>query len=325
MVRKKVSRGFTLFLLCIAVIFSSQSVASANIFPEKPVNLVVQFSAGGTTDMAMRVLAELAGKSLGQPVVVTNKTGGGGAVAYGFLANSQADGYTIGCFSAGASSTAPRMMEVNFDVKKDFDYIIRCGDYFMSIGVSNDSPFKTLEDLIEFGRKNPIMYGSSGVSSAVSFSTEVFGDLAGINLQHVPFDGGIAAVTALMGGHIQMAACAEVAEHTKNGNIRMLAVFSDERHPDFPDVPTLKELGFDVGLPFFVGIVGPKGIPEDRLLKLYDAFYQASQSDKYLELLNRIVWVPAHTPLKEFEKLVFEYDDKMGAIMKEMGLVKFEK
>lgn len=317
----KVRKGLKYLVLGIVASFLCQSTAMATAFPEKPIDLVVQFAAGGTTDVAMRVLADLAGKSLGQPVVVTNKTGGGGAVAYGYLANSPADGYTIGCFSAGASATAPRMMKVNFDVKKDFDYILRCGDYFMSMGVSKESPIKTLAELVDYGQNNVIMYGSSGVNSAVSFSTDVFGNLANIKLEHVPFDGGIAAVTAVMGGHIMMASCAEVAEHTKNGNLRMLAVFSDERHPDFPDVPTLKELGYDIGLPFFVGIVGPKGIPEDRLEKLYEAFYDASQSEEYQELLKRIVWVPSHTPLKEFEKLVFDYDDKMGLIMEEMGLI----
>lgn len=274
--------------------------------------------------MAMRVLADMASKTLGQPIVVVNKPGGGGAIAYGYLAQCKPDGYTIGGFGSGASAISPRLMPVNFDTKNDFDFVLRFADYFMAIGVSADSPWNTLEDLLAYARKNPgkVTYGTSGANSAVSFSTEVLASMAGVKLTHVPFDGGVASVTAVLGGHIDVASCAEVAEYTKSGQLRMLAVFSDTRHPDFPTVPTLKELGYDIGLPFWLGIVGPKGMPEDRLRIMHDAFKKAADSSEFTELLKRIVMVPAYTGLSDFRALVFDYYDDIGKVMKDMGLTK---
>lgn len=311
---------YVIVLLLIAV-----NINAFAEYPEKPIELICQYGAGGSCDLSLRLLASIASQELGVPINVINKPEGSGVGAYGYLAKAvKPDGYTIGCFAIGSSAIAPRVSKVDFDLKKDFDFIMQLYEGFYSLAVRIDSPWETIEDMAKYARENPgkVTFSSSGVNNHSQFITEALAMELGIELVHVPYQGGMAGATALLGGHVDMASVGENAEFTKNGQFRMLIQYGQERHRDFPDVPTGEDLEIDLsGLNAVFGLVAPKGVPEDRLAKLHDAFKIALEDPKFQELADRFNNVPGYDSGDGFKKTMFEYYDRMGEIMEKLGLI----
>ena len=311
-------RKILIFIVMVFCLVSIMSITSFAQFPSKPITLICQFSAGGTTDLSLRVLSSLASAELGVPINVVNKTGGGGVIGYTFLMNSKPDGYTIGGFGGGASAVAPRVSDVAFSIKRDFDYIIKYGEYFFSSVIRVDSPWETLNDLIKYAKEHPgqIKYSASGINASTYLLTESLAKESGIEIVHVPQAGGSAAIAALLGGHIDMATCAEGIGGVKSGQLRMLVQYSEVKHKDFQDVPTAIELGFDLGLDNSFGIAGPKGIPEDRKQILHDAFKKAQEHEAFKILMDRLELISSYGDGAYFESLMFKYDDRVEELMK---------
>jgi tripartite-type tricarboxylate transporter receptor subunit TctC len=242
-------------------------------FPTKPVNLVVGFAAGGETDIVVRAMNEKFGEKLGQPAVVLNKAGSGGLVGAEFVAKSKPDGYNLLVLSLSHILRQAADPQMPVDVMKDYEPLCRYVTQPLVVVVKGDSPYTSIEGLIDFGRKNPgrLSFGSPGVGSLGHFSGEYFKATTKMTYKHVPFQGSAPLTTALMGGHIDflITALPAVAGKIPSGELKLLATFSDARLAQIKDVPTLKEKGYpELVLHGWFGFVAPAGTPKDILEKL---------------------------------------------------------
>ena len=283
---------FVMTIWSLLIIFLFPLQASSQDFPNKPITIYCGFEAGATTDLTARALAEEGQKILGVPVVVENKAGGGSTVAASLVASKKPDGYTLAVIASSALDTRHLMLDVPYDPFKDFTFIQAYGNYVGGICVKKESPFKTVNDLLEYARKNPgaLSYSSSGIGANQQLAVEYLAKQANVKIKHVPFKGGAPACTALIGGHVDFTAGAGIhLNYVKQGIFRMLAVTStDKRDPDFPDVPALKDLGYQDLPPQEYLLVGPKGLPDLVFKKLEAGFRQAAYSPEFQKSLKNL-------------------------------------
>lgn len=287
-------------------------------FPTKTITLLVGFGPGGTGDLPLRYLAESASKSLKQPVVVVNREGGGGTVALGELKNSKPDGYTIAFMSTGGVLSA-HMRKLPYHPVKDFDPIIQHAISMYGLAVQADSPFKTVKDLIEYARANPgkVTYSTAGAGTPQHVVMIQLGEVEKVEWTHIPLGSGVAAVTQLLGGHVT--ACSQATEwkpYVDSGRLRLLAMFTDKRIDEYPDVPTLIDLGYNIVAFNLYCVVGPEGIPKDRVQTLHDAFYQGMQEPGYKDVLKKLNMRFIHRNPQDLKKFIEELYEKSGEILK---------
>ena len=285
-----ISRRMMLAASCAAALLAPLG-ASSQGFPNKPITLIVPWPAGGSTDRHMRTLAELAGKNLGQNIIIDNKPGGGGTLGPGTMARTaKPDGYTIAQFPLGMLRI-PHMQKVQWDPLKDFTYIIGVSGYTFGFTVRADSPYKTFNDYIEAARKNPgkLDYGSTGAGSSPHLLLEEVAINAKVQLTHVPFKGNADLQSALLGGHVMAQSDATGWDKfVESGQMRLLVTFGEKRTKRWPNVPTAKELGYGVVSQSPYGIVGPKGMDPAVVKVVHDAFKKAMDDPKHLELLDQL-------------------------------------
>jgi tripartite-type tricarboxylate transporter receptor subunit TctC len=298
----------------------------AQDFPNKPITIYCGQEAGATSDLTARALAEGAQKALGIPVVVDNKPGGGFTVAATLLANKKPDGYTLAVISSAAFTSRHLMLKVAYDPFKDFTYLLAYGVYPGGICVRQDSPFKTLQDLIEHSRKNPgsLSYSSSGTGSHQHLAVEFLAKQAGVKFKHVPFKGGAPACTALIGGHVDFTAGAGIhLQYLKQGTFRMLAVVnSDDRDPTFPQVPTLKDLGYKDAPPGYYTLMAPKGLPDPVFKKLEATFGNVTHSQEFRKVLDNLGVPFIFKDGKQLETELRQDYQLYSVLLKDFGLIK---
>ncbi|KCB44740.1 tripartite tricarboxylate transporter substrate binding protein [Bordetella hinzii] len=262
-------------------------------YPARPVQLIIPFSPGDT-DQMLRPITEKMGQYLGQPIVMNYKPGAGGGIGAAYTASAAADGYTLVGSSPGALVVVPL---ANKEIKYTTDSFapvaaISLGG--MMIVAPGKSKYKTLADVVADARARPdgIAYGTSGAMGISHLLGETFASEAQIKLRHIPFQGSTPAVTALLGGHTDIAVTAvgPAQAHIQSGGLRPLAVFSSKRLAAYPDVPTLRELGYDVGSPTLYGLMAPKGTPPQVIDTLYQAARKvvAEQGDEVSKTLGTI-------------------------------------
>ncbi len=293
-------------------------------FPTKPVTLIVPWAAGGGTDAIARGLAKNTEKALGQTITVNNITGGGGAVGHGAGLNAKNDGYTVTMITFELLSLPPQKL-VPFTYK-DFDLLMRLNTDPAALTVKADSPFKTVKDFVEYAKANPgkLNVGNSGPASVWHIAAGLLEEKAGIKLNHVPFNGAAPAVTDLVGGHIQAVTVspAEVQSQVKAGKLRMLAVMSDKRDPNFPDVPTFKEAGYDIMFATWRGLAVPKNTPENVKKILADAFKKGYDTPEFQDFAKKAGLGLAYAPAAEFKAFLDQTSANTEAVMKKLGLAK---
>ncbi len=263
-------------------------------FPNRPITVIINYGAGGPTDVALRLLGKGAEKKLGIPVVISNKPGGGGAVGTTELARSKPDGYTIGSLTIGAIAVVPLMQKVGYDGFRDFDYICGFGRYIYAIYTRTNSPLKSMEDVIETARKNPgkVTYGS--MSPAMAVAMKHLDLKANIHTTYVPLLSNAETVTSVVGGHTELGIGSPdgFMPFVQNNEIRILAMATDQRWRVLPNVPTLKEMGYDIDLTGWMGLGGPFGIPKDRTDILFASFKVAHQDPEVKATLEKL-WLDA--------------------------------
>ena len=292
-------------------------------FPAKAITLVVGFNAGGGADILARALAEDASKTLGQPVVVMNKPGAGSAVSLGELKNAKPDGYSLAILSSTGVIGAATMGTVTYHPVNDFDAILQMNQNIAGFAVRADSPFKSMKDLISYAQANPrkITYATSGAGTPGNLTMVRLGNLLSIKWTNVPFGGGLEAASAVLGGHVDgMSQTGEWKPLVLAGRLRLIATYGPKRIQEFPDVPTLIEMGYNMTAPTTSCIVGPKGIPKDRLKILHDAFHKAMDTRAVKDSFEKFGMMEDYLNSHDTEiriKEIYETTKALGIIEKQ--------
>ncbi len=276
-------------MYCTAAVLTACSLAFSAAhaaWPEKPITITVGFGAGGTTDVAARAVGELVSKKLGQPVVVENKPGAGGAVAATALTKQAADGYNLVALTSTTIALDPQMTSLGYGLD-DFTYIAAIGDFPEGFIALPKHGWKTLTEALAASKASgKLNYAST--TSLDRMMTKVLGKKAGLTLVPVPTKGGAEAVTQVLGGHVDLAySSGAYYPQAKAGNLSVLAVLSDKRVAGLPDVPTLKELGYGVSSVNLILYVAPKGLPADVKAKLTSAFADAGKDPSTIDLMEK--------------------------------------
>lgn len=250
------------------------TAAAATDYPAKPVQIVVAVAPGGSIDMVARNLADRLGQAMGQPFIVNNRPGASGIIGTDYAARAAPDGYTLSMApDAFIAANVSMFANLPYDPLKDFEPVSLVVDQPMVLMVNQDSPFRTVQDLVAHAKANPdkLTYGSGGEGSPHHFSGALLGQRTGVRLLHVPYKGGAPAITDLLGGHLGLifSPLPEALPHVRGGKLRALAVTSPKRVAQLPDVPTLTEAGVPVELTAWIGLVAPAGTPPAVVERLH--------------------------------------------------------
>jgi tripartite-type tricarboxylate transporter receptor subunit TctC len=315
-------------LACLAAMLASGSyypdTARAE-YPEKPISLMVGFDVGGTADLSTRALCAAAEKHLGQPIVVENRGGGGGIVAFSVLANAKPDGYTLASGTSSGIIRGPQIQKVPFKPLKSFTSIIGFCAPETAIVVKKDAPWNTLKEFVDYAKQNPgkIKYGTTGIASAQEQAILTIEKKDGIKWTHIPYKGSLQAITPLLGGHIDAASVStEFIPYVQSGQLKLLATHGEKRMARYPDVPTMKELGYDFVNETIFSIHAPAGLPPETFKKLETAFAKATKNEEFKAVLAKLDLAPIYYNGKAYDEYLKSGWEKIGKVMKEAGIIK---
>jgi tripartite-type tricarboxylate transporter receptor subunit TctC len=311
--------------LAVAGLAFACAAAAAQDFPSKPVHLVVPFPAGGAPDVVARTIAQGLGERLGQSVVVENKLGAGGNIAYEAVARAPADGHTLVFATTGIATNMSLFKKLRYDALKNFQpvMLVASGPHVL---VANTSvPAKNVRELIAHAKAHPkqLSYGSSGNGTVLHLAGELFNMKAGVELQHVPYRGASLAQSDLVGGTIQLmfSDVASAQQYIQAGTLRPLAVTGSKRLPSLPDIPTLAESGVPgYEIEAWFGILAPAGTPPssiERLNRELRAVLATPEVKQRMAALGQNL--VANTP-DQFAAFLRSEVAKMGEIVKSAGL-----
>jgi len=320
-------KKFKLIALCaiLAFIMAFDLPALAAEFPTKPVTLVIPYPAGGSTDLTGRALANAAKKYLGQPIIVENKSGGGGTVGPSLVVPKPPDGYTIGIITS-SPTIAYHMGKLNFNPVGDLTHILRWAGYLFGLVVQTDSQWKTIQEFIQYAKQNPqkVSYGSPGVGTPPHLAMEELAALAGgIQFVHIPYKGGAESNAGLLGGHVDSVSDSSGwAPLVDGGKFRLLVTYGYQRSTRYPQVPTLKEVGYNMVSPGPIGLIGPKDMPKPIVAKLHDAFKKAMDDADFQAVMKKLDMIPLYLNSEDYEKFVRQDSERIGRLVRKLGLDK---
>ncbi len=297
--------------------------AHAQSFPSRTITLYCAFPPGGPTDQLFRALAEAAARDLKQPVIVENKPGAGGTLAPLALKSAKPDGYTLSQIPLGVFRIPHMQKAPQLDPVKDFTYVINLTGYTFGLVVPASSPWKTLQEYIDFAKKNPgkVDYGSTGTGTTPHLVMEDLSHKAGMTLTHVPYKGSADLMGAILGGHVMAASDSTGwAPHVEAGKLRLLAVYGSKRAKRWPDVPTLTELGYATFSDSPFGLAGPAGMSPDIVRTLHDAFRRALDEPKVVEMLERYDQPVIYMSPEDYAKFARQTFDEERGTIERLGL-----
>ena len=278
-------------VLALAAGLAAPRPGHAAGFPERPIRLIVPWATGGSTDAQMRSLAEIAGREFGQPIIIENRPGARGTLgAQTLLTQARPDGYTLSQIHAGVFTHPFMTRSASWDSLNDFTYILAITGYMSGLVVRSDAPWQSWGELIADARARPgqISLGTSGVGGLSHLIMAQLMQAEGVEMLHVPYRGVAETTTALLGGQVMAVADSSGwAPHVEAGRMRLLVVWANDRAKRFPDVPTIKELGHDVGGIAPYGLAGPKGMDPAVVQRLHDGFRRAMFDPAHLAMLER--------------------------------------
>lgn len=303
------------------------SAAHADSYPSKNITAIIPFAPGGGTDNTLRIVEEATSKALGQKLVLTNLPGGHGSRAMVQLKQAAPDGYTIAIVPTGPIASVPHTTSVPYKLN-DFITVIQLTDVPNTLIVPPDSPFKTLKDVVDAARAKPpgaLKVAIAGKGSPSSHLPVVqFAKLAKVQLTYIPHKGGGPALVPVMGGHVDLGSVdlSVSGPKIKGGNVHAIGLFATKRNADFPDIPTLKEQGYDVEGGFFNMILVPKGTPAPIVKRLHDAFKTALEDPSVVARLKELNLSIDYLGTEDSQKKAKRYYDTIGHLVKELGLEK---
>lgn len=309
-----------------SLLAAATSASAQDTFPDKPIRIIVASAAGGASDIVSRIVADKLQQQFGQPVVVEAKPGANGNLAAEFVAKAPADGYTLMMGTIGVMAINPSMYKaVRFDPLKDFTPVARLVSFSNLLVVHPSVPARSVKELIDYGKANPgkLRYGSPGAGGSPHMAMVVFGQMAGLDIVHVPYKGAAPALNDLMGGHIDMAFSDPLLtlQHARSGRVRALGVSGARRLASDPEMPTIAEGGLPgYTVSGWLGIVAPAGTPPDRVAKLNAALNRAlAMPDVRSKLVEQGSEITPGTP-DEFGRFIRGEYDRWKKVVQDANL-----
>jgi tripartite-type tricarboxylate transporter receptor subunit TctC len=307
-------------LAAILAVACIPAAAQAEVYPSKPIRLVVPYSAGGGADNAARIIAARLTTTLGQTVVIDNRPGGSGMIGAQAVATAAPDGYTV-LYDASAFAVNPALRKMAFDPAKDLVPVSLAVTVPNILVVPPSAPYKTVQEFVDHARKHPgeMTYASYGAGSAAHLIGELLKNQAGIDLLHVPYKGGAPALTDVMGGQVNayFANAASGMSYVKSGKLRALAVTSAKRMASMPDVPTLAESGFkNFEVLEWNGFFVPKGTSSEIVVKLSREIQAATNDPATRQKLVGLGVDPIGSSPDVFSKFVQTEMSRWAALVK---------
>jgi tripartite-type tricarboxylate transporter receptor subunit TctC len=321
-------RQFVAGTAVAATALKTGTAFAQDAYPTRAITLINPFPPGGAADVVGRPFAAVLEPIVKQPVVIETKAGAAGAVGAQFAASAKPDGYTLLVHIVSISGFAE--MDKLFGrqpkfTRADFIPIARFTEGPMVLVVNDQTPYKTLKDLVDDAKKRPneIVFSSSGLYGALHLPLALFLKAAGLQMRHLPTNGGGPALTAILGNNSQVLATSIAAANAqiKAGKLRALACFSDKRAASLPNVPTMKESGYDVLFSLWVGLFAPKGTPGPIIAKLRTVSKQACDGDQFKKAIDNIGDVVAYLDQPEFAKFWDEDAKRVEAAVQAIGKV----
>jgi tripartite-type tricarboxylate transporter receptor subunit TctC len=320
----RVRRAFASALLAIGL--AQDALAQATSWPDKPVKLILPYAPGGATDLIGRPWADKLSQVMGQQFVIENRGGAGGMIGTEAAAKAPADGYTFLLTPNATLTILPSLRTVPYDALKSFEPVGRVGDLVCGFVIHPAVGVKNLREMVAYAKEHPgkLAYGSAGLGTATQLRVEMLKYRAGIDILHVPYRGSADALNDLLPNTVQMMNEINVLPHVKAGKLILLNINYPTRHPDFPDVPTLTELGYrDADIPIWYLVVAPAGTPKDILAKFNATLIELAKSDDIIAKMRAInVIVPLQTP-EEIRAHMVE-DTKRNAELIKTANIKLE-
>jgi tripartite-type tricarboxylate transporter receptor subunit TctC len=307
-------------------------LAAAQDYPSRAVTMIVPFPPGGVADIVGRPLAAMMEKSIKQPVVIVNRTGAGGALGMREVAKAAPDGYTIlmGLSSISIFPVSERIngKQPSYELKDFAPIALVTADPTVLV-VRADSPYKSVKDFVEAAKAKPgkINYSSSGVYGTLHVAMEMFANAAGVQLFHVPYGGGGPAITALLGGQVEASAQGPAAAigQIRGGKMRALAGWGTERLKLLPDLPTFKELGYDVEFYIWSGVFAPAATPGPVVTRLREAVKTAATSHDFTNAMEKVSTPVSYLDAPEFAKYWERDARRLAVAVEKIGKVEEDK
>lgn len=319
---------FAVTVFVVVISFFPGFVFAQGRYPERPIQAIVPYGAGSSTENTARLIGEFLQKDLGQPLVVINKPGAGGAIAGNELFKSKPDGYTVGIFNINNTIPESSMNPERFIYKnKNLQPVVQYSFFPPMIAVRDDAAWKSLPEVIESAKKAPntIRWGHHGRGSPYWTIGNIIFHHAGIKMLDVPFAGDGPHLIALLGGHVNISVMTYSAtnhEQVKAKKIRVLAVPAKKRYESIPDIPTVEELGFPPqDIEIFLGIFVPQGTPGEIIAILNDSIKKVTEQPEFKERMEKMGFPVLYRNTKTFEEAVERAGKKQFEIFKRMGIL----
>ncbi len=313
------------FITCFFLfLFSPLAIGKDLDYPTRPINFMIPFGAGGTTDLTYRAFISAASKHLGQPIIPINKPGAGGTIAAMAVATAEPDGYTLGGGAGSPAFAAPFSPDSPYKNLDGFTIIVNIGKYVYPLIVRSDAPWKTWKEFMDWAHQNPgkAKIGLPGAKTVVlqGLVLSQVEEKQKVKFSYVSFKSSAEILTATLGGHITMYAStmdATVKSYLDEGKLRLLA-FTDVKAPKFEDYPTLRELYNLETTPNLKAIWGPKGLPEPIVKKLEEAFAKAVKDPDFIKVMNQFYMPVVYMDRREVNKYVAKTLKEIGELMKKL-------
>ncbi len=296
----------------------------AQNYPSKQIELVVPFVAGGTTDTAARLISQRLSDQWGQPVIVSNRPGGGSSIGTNLVAKASPDGYTL-LVTTIAFAINASLQKQSYDALKDFTAVSELSTIPLMLVVHPSLPINNLKEFIEYSKAQPagLDYATSGPGTSTHLAAEMFNAMTGSKLVHVPFKGNAEVINALIGGHVKVhfALTASTLQHVRNGTVRAIAVTTEKRLPDLPDVPTIAELGYPAyEISSWQGVFAPAGTSKEIVARLNREIVAMLKTPEVHARITREGAIPIGNSPEEFAARFKNEVEKWARVAKSAGL-----
>ena len=309
-------------IACLAFLAVS-ATAAAQTFPDRPIRWIVPFPPGGGADVTARTISAKVAESIGQPFIVENRAGAGGAIATEFVARAAPDGYTL-LQTTNGHAIQPHLRKLTWDAVKDFAPITIVATYPLVIAAHPSVPARSLQEMIAYAKANPgkLTYGSSGTGGPLHLGAEIFKRAAGVDILHVPYKGNAPMTLAVVSGEVSMVfdSMTGPLPHIRAGKLRALAVTGTRRAAVLPEVPTAEEAGVAVAYEAWNGMLAPAATPPQIIARLNREIASAVASAEVNQRLSGLGYDPVTNTPAEFAALIAADLERFGKTIREAGI-----